>query len=76
MNSEKPRNTGGQYEKRNKKNFKNKQKFQPNFKKKVPVWKQIDSEINQLLPLYDQIEPNKIESFDDFPLSKRTLDGL
>lgn len=41
--------------KKNKFNKNNKKKFQPNFKKKVPVWKQIDEEINRLTPLYDEV---------------------
>lgn len=38
-----------------KKNFKKKEKFQPQFKKKIPKWKQIDSEANELVSLYDQV---------------------
>jgi hypothetical protein len=39
-----------------KKNFKqNKEKFKPNFKKKVSTWKQIDNELTELLPKYDQV---------------------
>lgn len=37
-------------------NKKNKKKFQPTFKKKVPVWKQIDQEINHLVPLYEEVK--------------------
>ncbi|RNA36636.1 putative ATP-dependent RNA helicase DDX10 [Brachionus plicatilis] len=66
--------TNGQKKDRYNKN--SKKKFQPNFTKKIPVWKQIDEEISQLAPLYEEIDSSKIESFDDFPLSKRTKDGL
>ena len=54
----------------------NTEKFVPNFKKKVPTWKQIDAELKSLVERYDSIEPSKIESFEDFPLSKRTQQGL
>jgi protein involved in sex pheromone biosynthesis len=39
-----------------KKNFKqNIEKFKPNFKKKVSTWKQIDNELTELLPKYEQV---------------------
>ena len=34
---------------------KNREKFQPNFKQKIPTWKQIDSELADLLPKYDEV---------------------
>ena len=48
----------------------------PTFKKKIPTWKQIELEANQLIAKYDDIQPSKIKTFGDFPLSKRTMDGL
>ena len=60
--------------KNKKKNFKD--KFVPTFKKKVPTWKQIEMEASQLISKYDDILPSKIKTFSDFPLSKRTMDGL
>jgi hypothetical protein len=40
-------------------NFKNKgkkrEKFVPNFKKRVPTGQLIDKEINELVPKYDQV---------------------
>jgi len=33
------------------------EKFVPNFKKKLPTWKQIDAELNELLPKYDEVSP-------------------
>lgn len=53
-----------------------KEKFVPNFKKKVPTWKQIENELTDLVPKYEGIESSKIETFDDFPISKRTLESL
>ena len=32
------------------------EKFVPNFKKKLPTWKQIDSELKELLPKYDEVK--------------------
>lgn len=58
-------------DKRNKK-----EKFVPSFKKKIPTWKQIETEINEIVPKYEQIDSTKITSFHDFPLSKRTFQGL
>jgi ATP-dependent RNA helicase DDX10/DBP4 len=57
-----------------KKNFR--EKFVPTFKKKIPTWKQIDIEANKLVAQYDDIAASKINTFSDFPLSKRTMDGL
>ena len=40
------------------KRFKDKrkqEKFVPNFKKKIPTWKQIDTEIVDILPKYEQV---------------------
>jgi hypothetical protein len=37
------------------KNKDKKEKFVPNFKKKIPTWKQIDSEIVDILPKYDEV---------------------
>lgn len=34
---------------------KNTEKFKPNFKKKVPTWKQIDQELAELIPKYEQV---------------------
>jgi hypothetical protein len=36
-------------------NSKNKEKFKPNFKKKIPTWKQIDTELADLIPKYEQV---------------------
>jgi hypothetical protein len=36
-------------------NGKNKEKFKPNFKKKIPTWKQIDTELADLIPKYEQV---------------------
>ncbi|CAF5119378.1 unnamed protein product, partial [Rotaria sp. Silwood1] len=41
-----------------------------------PQWKKIDKEIQQLTQLYNQIDPGSIQTFNDFPLSQKTLDGL
>ena len=60
--------------KNKKKNFK--EKFEPTFKKKVPTWKQIEMEASQLITKYDNILPSNIKTFNDFPLSRRTMDGL
>lgn len=38
-----------------KNNNKNKEKFVPNFKKKTPTYKQIENELNGLLPKYDEV---------------------
>ena len=35
-----------------------KEKFVANFKKKTPTWKQIDSELKELLPKYDEVNSN------------------
>ena len=40
------------------KRFKDKrkqEKFVPNFKKKIPTWKQIDTEIVDILPKYEHV---------------------
>jgi len=58
------------------KNKKKREKFVPTFKKKVPTWKQIEMEAIQLITKYDDILPSKIKTFNDFPLSRRTMDGL
>lgn len=34
----------------------NKEKFVPTFQKKLPTWKQIDAELQQLLPKYDEVK--------------------
>lgn len=34
---------------------KNREKFVPTFKKKVPTWKQIETELSDLLPKYDEV---------------------
>jgi uncharacterized protein YnzC (UPF0291/DUF896 family) len=41
----------------NKKQFKKQfdNKFKTNFKKRVPTWKVIDNEINEILPKYEQV---------------------
>ena len=62
------------FAKKKKKNTR--EKFVPTFKKKIPTWKQIDMEAQQLVAKYDDIVPDKIKTFSDFPLSKRTMDGL
>lgn len=53
-----------------------KEKFVPNFKKKVPTWKEIETEVTDILSKYETIDSSKIKSFSDFPLSKRTMKGL
>ncbi len=53
-----------------------KEKFVPTFKKKVPTWKQIETEVTDILPKYEQINSSQIATFHDLPLSKRTLQGL
>lgn len=63
-----------------------------NYSSRVPQWKRIDQEIQQLTKRYDQvfvfielfllvsssvqIDPSAIDKFNDFPLSQRTLEGL
>lgn len=44
------------------KNKHQKQKFNPNFKKKTPTWKQIDEEINGLVEKYEGVS-SLIEKF-------------
>jgi len=48
-----------QTNRKNTNNFKNKgkkrEKFVPNFKKRVPTGKLIDQEVNELVPKYDQV---------------------
>lgn len=34
---------------------KQREKFVPNFKKKIPTWKKIDAELKELLPKYDEV---------------------
>jgi hypothetical protein len=36
------------------KSKRNQEKFVPSFKKKLPTWKQIDNELNELSERYDQ----------------------
>ncbi|CAF1086604.1 unnamed protein product [Rotaria sp. Silwood1] len=47
-----------------------------NYSARIPQWKKIDKEIQQLTQLYNQIDPGSIQTFNDFPLSQKTLDGL
>ncbi|CAF4311288.1 unnamed protein product [Rotaria sp. Silwood2] len=47
-----------------------------NYSTRIPEWKKIDKEIQQLTQQYDQIDPGSIQTFNDFPLSRKTLDGL
>ncbi|CAF2142988.1 unnamed protein product [Rotaria magnacalcarata] len=47
-----------------------------NYSARIPQWKKIDKEIQQLTKQYHQIDPGSIETFKDFPLSQKTLDGL
>ncbi len=51
---EEPRSNGKH--KFNRNQNRNHEKFKPNFKKKVPTWKQIDQEIADLLPKYEQVK--------------------
>ncbi|CAF1301233.1 unnamed protein product [Rotaria sordida] len=47
-----------------------------NYSTRIPQWKKIDKEIQQLTQQYNQIDPGSIQTFNDFPLSRKTLDGL
>ncbi|CAF0886043.1 unnamed protein product [Didymodactylos carnosus] len=47
-----------------------------NFTPRVPQWQKIDEEISELTAKYNKIDPSSIESFTDFPLSRKTLNGL
>ncbi|CAF1003170.1 unnamed protein product [Adineta steineri] len=47
-----------------------------NYSSRIPQWKKIDQEIQQLTRQYKQIDPGSIQTFNDFPLSRKTLDGL
>ena len=53
-----------------------KEKFVPTFKKKIPTWRQIETEVTDILPKYEAINSSKVKNFHDFPLSKRTFQGL
>lgn len=44
----------------NKKFKRPQEKFQTNFKKKIPFWQQIDTELTELLPQYDQVHLREI----------------
>ncbi|UJR37181.1 hypothetical protein I4U23_029889 [Adineta vaga] len=47
-----------------------------NYSQRIPQWKKIDQEIQQLTQRYNQINPGSIQTFSDFPLSRKTLEGL
>ncbi|CAF3667749.1 unnamed protein product [Rotaria sordida] len=47
-----------------------------NYSTRIPQWKKIDKEIQQLTQQYNKIDPGSIQTFNDFPLSRKTLDGL
>lgn len=47
-----------------------------NYSSRTPQWRKIHDEIKNLTKRYDEIDPNSIETFEDLPLSQKTLDGL
>ncbi|XP_060072836.1 probable ATP-dependent RNA helicase DDX10 [Ylistrum balloti] len=46
------------------------------YNSKEKTWKTIDKEISSLQEKYSQFDSTSVEKFTDFPLSKRTLQGL
>ncbi len=49
-------NRDNNFQRKNFKNRRTEEKFVPNFKKKLPTWKQIDSELKDLSDKYDQVD--------------------
>jgi ATP-dependent RNA helicase DDX10/DBP4 len=58
------------------KKSKKKEQFVPNFKKKVPTWKAIETEVSDIVSKYEAIDSSQIKAFNDLPLCKRTMKGL